>query len=54
MILMPRTARVAPAGFVYHVLNRSLGRMHMFLKEADYEALDRVLVEAHRRQPIGL
>jgi hypothetical protein len=25
---MPKMARVAPARFVYHVLNRSVGRMH--------------------------
>ena len=49
---MPRTARVAPGGFVYHVLNRSVGRMHMFRKDADFEAFERVMVEAHQRQPI--
>jgi putative transposase len=49
---MPRAARVAPGGFVYHVLNRSVGRMHMFRKDADFEAFERVMVEAHQRQPI--
>ena len=33
-VVMPRTARVAPGGFVYHVLNRSAGRMQMFRKSA--------------------
>jgi putative transposase len=42
---MPRTAKVAPGGFVYHVLNRSDGRMHMFRKEFDFEAFERVRVE---------
>ena len=51
---MPRTARVAPGGFVYHVLNRSVGRMHMFRKDADFEAFERVMVEAHQRQPIRI
>jgi hypothetical protein len=46
---MPRTARVAPGGFVYHVQNRSVGRMHMFREESDLEAFERVMVEAHRR-----
>ena len=49
---MPRTARVAPGGFVYHVLNRSVGMMLMFRKGADFEAFERVMVEAHQRQPI--
>jgi hypothetical protein len=53
-IVMPRTARVAPGGFVYHVLNRSVGRMHMFRKESDFEAFERVMVEAHLRQPIRI
>src|SRR5260370_33064304 len=51
---MPRKARVAPGGFVYHVLNRSVGRMHMFRKESDFEAFGRVMVEAHLRQPVRI
>jgi hypothetical protein len=51
---MPRTARVAPGGFVHHVLNRSVGRMHKFCKESDFEAFERVMVEAHLRQPIRI
>ena len=51
---MPGSARVAPGGFVYHVLNRSVGRMHMFRKEPDFEAFERVMVEAHQRQPIRI
>jgi hypothetical protein len=41
-------------GLVYHVLNRSVGRIHMFRKEADFEAFDRVMIEAHQRQPIRI
>jgi hypothetical protein len=44
---MPRTARVAPGGLVYHVLNRSVGRMHMFRK------LDRLRVSIERGRPYG-
>jgi putative transposase len=51
---MPRTARVAPGGFVYHVLNRSAGKMHLFRKPADYEAFQRVMVEAYARHPIRI
>ena len=38
---MPRTARVARGRFVYHVLNRSIGRMHIFRKDVDFEAFER-------------
>jgi hypothetical protein len=48
---VPSTARVAPGSFVYHVLSRSVGRMHMFHKESDLEAFERVMVDAHLRQP---
>ena len=49
---MARTARVAPGGLVYHVLNRAVARLPLFHKEADYAAFERVLLEAHERQRI--
>ena len=42
--VLPRTARAAPE-FVYHVLKRSVGRMHLFRKGTDFEAFVRVVVE---------
>jgi putative transposase len=51
---MPRTARVAPGGLVYHVLNRSVGKMHLFHQDADFEAFQRVMIEAHQRHPIRI
>src|SRR5688572_24636567 len=51
---MPRHPRVAPGGLVYHALNRTVGRMKMFRKPADYHAFLRVLLEAHQRQPIRI
>ena len=36
---------------VYHVMSRSVGTMHMFRKQSDFEAFERVMVEAHLRQP---
>ncbi len=51
---MPTTASVAPGGQVCRVLNRSVGRMHLFRKDADFEAFERVMVEAHDRQPIRI
>ena len=46
---MPRTARVAPGGWVYHMLNRAAARLPLFGKEADYAAFERVLPEAYER-----
>src|SRR5579863_3395186 len=51
---MPRTARVAPGGLVYHVLNRSVGKTRLFGKEADLDAFHRVMIEAHERHPIRI
>ncbi len=48
---MPRRARVAPGGLVYHVLNRSVAGLPLFRKEADYEAFERIMIEAHERHP---
>jgi putative transposase len=45
---MPRTGRVTPAGMVFHVLNRGVGRMKLFRKDADYEAFERVLERCSR------
>ena len=44
-MVMPRTARVAPGGMVFHVLNRGVARMQLFEKAGDYEAFARVMKE---------
>ncbi len=51
---MPRIARNAPGVQVYHVLNRSVGKMHLFSSDADFEAFQRVMIEAHQRHPIRI
>jgi putative transposase len=51
---MPRIARHAPKGLVYHALNRAVARLPLFSKEADYDAFERVLHEAHERFPLDL
>lgn len=51
---MPRTARHAPGGLAYHVLNRANGRLRLFKKEQDYQAFERVLALAHERTPIRI
>ena len=48
---MPRGARVAPGGLVYHVLNRSVAGLSLFRKEKDYEAFERIMIEAHALHP---
>ena len=42
---MPRAARQTPGGYVYHVLNRGVGRRTLFEKNGDYEAFERVLAK---------
>ena len=49
---MPRQARVAPGGIVYHALNRAVARLPLFQNEGDYEAFERVLIEALDQHPI--
>jgi putative transposase len=46
---MPRRARVAFGGMVYHVLNRGNGRMRIFSKPGDYSAFIKLLEEARIR-----
>ena len=49
---MPRIARRAPKGWIYHALNRAVARLPLFQKDADYEAFERVIAEVHERFPI--
>jgi putative transposase len=51
---MARRPRIAPGGWIYHVLNRTAGRFDMLRRSSDYEALSRVVVEAHRRIPMRI
>src|SRR5437867_7434386 len=57
--LLDRRKRCASCSFrnkslVYHVLNRSAGRIHLFRREPDFEVFQRVMIEAHRRFPLRL
>jgi putative transposase len=51
---MPRTARIAPGGLVYHVLNRANGRTTLFRKDEDYHAFIELLAEARQRVPMRM
>src|SRR5688500_3765321 len=42
---MPRRARIAPGGFIYHVLNRGVGRMTLFRSPRDYAAFLSALID---------
>ena len=46
---MPRSARAAAGGVVYHVLNRANARMPLFEMDDDYALFEDVLSEAHQR-----
>src|SRR5947207_594619 len=51
---MPRTRRQCPAGYIYHVLNRSVARITLFRHDKDYAAFELTLAQAHARTPIDL
>jgi putative transposase len=51
---MPRQPRAAPGGYVYHALNRAVARLPLFEKDGDFDAFERVLVEAHHKHPTRL
>jgi len=48
---MPRSARKAPGGLVYHVLNRSVASFPLMRAGKDRDAFLRVLIEAAGRWP---
>jgi putative transposase len=49
---MPRKARHAPGGVIYHVLNRAAGRATLFNGRRDYEAFQRCLARTVEAEPI--
>jgi hypothetical protein len=51
---MSRTARVAPGGMLFHVLNRGVGRMRLFLKEGDFAAFERVIAKTLLTRPMRI
>ena len=51
---MPRRARQAAGGFVYHVLNRAVARLPLFQKDGDFEGFEHVMVAALEEHPTRL
>lgn len=53
-VAMALRTRCADAGYVYHVLNRAVGRTTLFAKSADYTAFEKVLRQAWERSAMRL
>jgi len=51
---MARRTRCSDAGYVYHVLNRAVGRATLFDKTADYAAFEKVLRQAWEHSAMRL
>jgi putative transposase len=51
---MPRTARIAPGGIIYHVLNRGVGRSKLFRTRKDFLAFQTCLVQTLQLCPVPL
>jgi putative transposase len=51
---MPRTARVAPGGVIFHVLNRANARSRIFAKDLDYQAFEHIIGETANRIPVRI
>lgn len=49
---MPRQARIAPGGLIYHVLNRGVGRQDLFHDAGDFAAFIRVFADVLEDEPI--
>jgi len=39
---------------IFHVLNRGVGRMRLFLKDADFEAFERSILKTLESRPMGI
>ena len=51
---MARRIRCSDAGYVFHVLNRAVGRAMLFDKPGDYAAFEKVLYQAWERTKMRL
>jgi putative transposase len=51
---MARKARIAPPGLIYHVMNRTAGKFIMHRSDQDFAAFEKILIEAHEREPLKI
>jgi hypothetical protein len=53
-VALPRTARGAPGGLVFHILNRGVARVQLVRKAADCHAFEGVLRETRDQSPMRI
>jgi len=51
---MPRTARIVPAGYPQHIINRAVMRMKIFTHEKDYKLFEDILIESVQETGVQL
>lgn len=51
---MPRVARIAPGGMVFHVLNRGNARGEIFDGAGDFAAFEAAMADAHQAVPLRI
>jgi putative transposase len=51
---MPRTARLAPGGMIFHVVNRVNTLTPIFAKQTDYAVFERVMKETLVKKPMRI
>jgi putative transposase len=51
---MPRRFRCSDVGYVFHVLNRAVGRATLFRKSADYTAFEKILRQGWEQLGMGV
>jgi len=51
---MPRSARIAAGGVIFHCLNRGNDRPELFADDADYAAFERVVESGLEAVPVRL
>lgn len=51
---MPRSRRIAPAGMVFHALNRAAAGQTVFAGDGDYAAFEAIMAAAKERAPVRL
>jgi putative transposase len=47
-------AHRSPGGMIFHVLNRGVGRMRLFLTDDDFEAFERIVAQTLETRPMRI
>lgn len=51
---MPSTARVAPGGMMFHVLNRGVAKNRLFCEDQDFLAFERIIADTLESRPMRI